>query len=386
MRRIIFVLVLISLCLFAFAQQDIVIYQLEVVQLSDEVIDKFGLKQLHIDKPDLSAFEFRIIYDPSVMELLVKIPFVTTTFEVGTKQEKEKISSRPWVSTLIGKTSTIYVGTDLLSLKTGTITGTGIKIQLTPLNIADGKVATKIIISDPYNPTTFDNELWITQDFSPICLMSIKSQNSMKYFAVYARASFLNQLPKENVFMIGSMDELANLFDYSPINKTTEIYGFVLTDFSQVSGHVGASIWVTDSLVLQSKIIVVPFNLMIGVEGSVGEEGLRAGIRFIYDGNFYLAFGVSDYSQISDVLTLFAEFYPFKLFINELKFVTPLWKVGAELDFENFNITLGAYNNGEITFWCDGRIRIKQTFFILIGSEYSLNGKIYLRAGFNIRF
>lgn len=386
MRKIVFVFGLVLLCFFVFAQQSIVIYQLEVVQLSDEVINKFGLKQLHIDKPDLSAFDFRIIYDPSVMELLVKIPFVTATFEVGTKQEKEKISSRPWVSTLIGKSAVIYVGTDLLSLKTGVITGTGIKIQLTPLNITDGKVATKIIISDPYNPTTFDNELWITQDFSPICLMSAKSQNSMKYFAVYARASFLNQLPKENVFMIGSMDELANLFDSSSLSKTSEVYGFVLTDFSQVSGHIGTSIWVTDSLVLQSRIIVTPLDLMVGVEGSVGKEGLRAGTRFIYDGNFYLAFGVSDYSQLSEILTLFAEFYPFKLLIDELRFVTPLWKVGAELDFENFNITLGTYNNGEITFWCDGRIRVKQTFFILVGGEYSLNGKIYLRAGFSIKF
>ncbi|MFN3282805.1 MAG: hypothetical protein ACK40Q_01035 [Pseudothermotoga sp.] len=386
MRKMIIFSALVLLCLFSFPRQSIVIYQLEVIQLSDEVVNKLGLKNLYIDKPDLLAFDFRITYDPSMMELLVKIPFITMTFEMGTKQEKDKFSSRPWVSTLVGKPATIYASTDELSLKTGMVKGSGIKIQLTPLNIADEKVATKIVISDPYNPTTFDNELWLTQDFSPICLMTVKTQNSMRYFAVYIRASFLNQLPEENVFMVGSVDELANLFDFSSLKRTSEIYGFLLTNFSMFSGQFSTSIWITESLVLRSEIFLLPLSLMAGIEGSIGEEGLRAGVSFIYDGNFYLALGVSDYSRLSDVLTLFAEFYPFKLLINELKFVTPLWRVGAELEFENFNITLGAYNSGKINFWCDGRIKIKEGFFILIGGEYSLNGEIYLRAGLYIRF
>ena len=385
MRKTILIFLFVLVCFFAFAQQTIVIYQLEIFQLSDELTSKLGLKELHIDKPDLSAFDFRITYDPSVMELLVKIPFITTTFDVGTRQEKEKTSSRPWVSTLLGKSAVLYVGSEELSLRTGTTTGTGIKVQLTPLNITDGKVSTKMVISDPYSPTVFDNELWVGQDFAPICLVTMKTQDSIRYFAIYARASFLSELPKENVFMIGSMDELSNLFEPA-VNKTSEIYALVTTDFMDFGGEIGASIWVLDSLSFQSKLILVPFSFMVGVESSVGKEGLRAGIRFIYDEGFYLALGASDYSRLSDVLTLFAEFYPFKLLIDELKFVTPSWKVGAELDFEGFNITLGAYNNDDISFWCDGQIKVNQMFFILIGAEYSLNGKIYLRVGLSFEF
>lgn len=386
MKRLKLILAALLICSFLFATQVVVIYQLEIVQLSDETINKFDLKELHVDKPDLSAYEFRILYDPSVMELLVKIPFVTATFEVGTKQEKTKMYSRPWVSTLLGKPAVLFAGVSELSLKTGTTTGAGLRIELTPVNITEGKVDTKILISDPYNPTLLDNELWIGSEFSPICLAAVKTPNDMKYFAVYVKSSFLNEPPKENIVFVGGMDEFANLFNFSSVDHESEVYGFIRTDFSQFSGEVGTSIWIIDSLVLQSKVVIVPFSMMAGIENAVGKEGLRAGVRFVYDNGFYIALGISDYSQVSNVLTLFAEFYPFKLSLTDLKFVEPLWKVGAQIDFESFSITLGAYNSSDINIWLDGRVKITNGIFIIIGSEYSLNGKIYLIAGFNIRF
>jgi len=380
-----FIILFLVLCVLAFSQ-PIVIYQLEVVRLSDETITKIGLKQIEISKPDLSAYQFRVTYEPAVMELLLKIPFISATIEVGTKHEKAMTSVRPWVSTILGKSAVIFAGIDELSLRTGVTTGTGLRVELTPLNIADGKIQTKIVISDPYSPTIFDNELRIGTDFSPICLLTLKTLNGFEYFAVYAKASSVGEPPKENIYMIGSMDELVNLFSYSSVERTTELYGFLLTDFSKYNGEVGTSIWMNDSITLQSKVLFMPLNFMAGIEALVSEEGLRAGLRFFYDGEFYIAIGVSDYSELSTVLTLLAEFYPFKLSISQLKFIEPAWKVGANFDFDNFVLTLGAYGDPNIGFWIDGRVKISKGFYILVGCRYSLNEEIYLMAGISITF
>lgn len=386
MARSRLILSLLLFCSFIFAAQTVVIYQLEIVQLSDETIGKFNFKELHLDKPDPSNYEFRILYDPSVMELLVKIPFVTATFEVGTKQEKTKTIFRPWVSTLLGKPAVLFAGTSQLSLKTGTTTGSGLRIELTPESISDEKVSTKVVISDPYNPTLFENELWIGQEFSPVCLATVKTQENMKYFAVYIKAFFANEPPKENIVFVGGMDEFANLFNSSNVNHESEVYGFLLTDFSDFSARAGTCLWFADSLVFQSEVVFIPFSAVVAIENTVGKEGLRAGIKFIYDQDFFIALGVSDYSELSDVLTLFAELYPFKLSVTDFKFAAPVWKAGAVLNFENFSITLGAYNNRDINIWFDGRIKMAHGFFMVIGGEYSLSGKIQLRAGVSVKF
>ncbi|MEJ5229516.1 MAG: hypothetical protein WHT65_05900 [Pseudothermotoga sp.] len=385
MRERLFIVLFLVLSFFAFSQ-PIVIYQLEVVRLSDETITKIGLKEIEISKPDLSAYQFRVTYEPAVMELLLKIPFISTTIEVGTKHEKTMTSVRPWVSTILGKSAVIFAGVDELSLRTGVTTGTGLRVELTPLNIADEKIQTKIAISDPYSPMIFDNELNIGTDFSPICLLTLKTSNGFEYFAVYAKASSIGEPPKENIYMIGSMDNFVNLFNSSSVERTTELYGFLLTDFSNYNGEIGTSIWMSDSITLQSKVLFMPMNFMAGIEALVSEEGLRAGLRFFYDGDFYIAIGVSDYSELSTLLTLFAEFYPFKLSISQLKFVEPSWKVGANFDFDNFVLTLGAYGNADINFWIDGRVKVFNGFYVLAGCRYSLNGEIYLLAGISIKF
>ncbi len=354
--------------------------------MSDETVTKLGLKEIEISKPDPSAFQFRVTYEPAVMELLLKIPFITATIEVGTKHEKTVTSARPWVSTLLGRSAVIFARIDELSLRTGVTTGTGLRIELTPLSIADRKIQTKIVISDPYSPTTFDSELWISPDFSPVSLLTLKTHDGIEYFAIYARASFINELPKENLYKVASVDDFVNLFTHSPAHQDSEFYGFLFTDFAQYSGKVGASIWLNDSVTVLSKVLIMPLNFMTGLEALVSKEGLRAGVRFLYDGDFYVALGVSDYSELSEVLTLFAEFYPFKLSVLDLKFVEPTWKVGAILDFDSLVLTLGAYNDSEINLWMDGKIKVSENFYLLTGCEYSLSGRIYLLVGISIRF
>lgn len=374
-------------CFAVFANETVVIYQLEVIRLNEEIATKINLKDIQVEKLDSNNLGFQVIYDAKTMEILMKAPFITANLELGTKNEKTSISTRPWVSTIVGKPAVLFAATEELSFTTGLRTGVGMRIQLTPVNVHENKILTKIAFSDPYGPTVFDNEMWLSNEcFSPICITTMKTEKETMYFAIYAKASLVSKLPENNIYMVGSVDELADMFVTSSADRISEVNGYVYTDFSQISGAVEASIWANDSLVVQSGLVIIPLSFVFGVEHLVSEDGLRAGAKFLYDSDYYLLLGVSDYSKISENFTLFAEFYPFKISLSQWKFESISWKVGARIDFEDYCIVLGAYKSGQINLWLEGRVRVYRALFLLVGIQYSLDNRIYLRAGISVEF
>ncbi|WP_041446363.1 hypothetical protein [Pseudothermotoga thermarum] len=367
--------------------QSVVIYQFEVVQLSQQVVAKAGLDELKIEVPSSPNASMGIFYSASAMQLLAQFPLVTVKFGLGEKEEKTKLSSRPWVSTVLGQKATVFVGREEIVLQTGVRKGQGIRLEITPISIAKEGVLTKLTLADPYGPTTYDNEQYVDlKDFKPIALISSKSENGFDYFAIYAKATVAEKLPETNVYSVGSLDELAKVFMKDEfVKKENSVYAVVVTDFSSYDGEANILIWVNDA-VIQAKVTFNPLTFVGGVEGLVDKLGLRVGAKFYYDNGMVIGFGVSDHARLSEILTAFAELYPFRIDISELKFVSPSWRAGLSIDYEKFSMSLGTFDEGKLGLWADGAFKVSENFSVLAGVRYIFEGKIVFFAGLRISF
>ncbi len=367
--------------------QSVVIYQFEVVQLSQQLVAKAGLSELKVEAPNPLNPSMGIFYNASVMELLAQFPLVTMKLDLGEKNEKTRLSSRPWISTVLGRKAVVFVGREEIVLQTGVRKGQGIRLEITPISVAEEGVLTKLILADPYGPTLYDNEQYVdSQDFKPIALISSKRENGFDYFAIYARASVAENFPETNAYSVGSLDELAKVFMKDEfVKKENSSYALVITDFVSYDGEAGIFFWIGD-IVVQAKVTFNPLTFIGGAEGLVDKLGLRVGVKFYYSDGILIGFGVSDHARLSEILTAFAELYPFRMDISQLKFVSPSWRTGLSIDYEKLSITLGVFDEGKLGLWGDMAFKVSESFSVLAGVRYIFEGELLFFAGLRISF
>ena len=143
MRKFLVTIFFFLLGIFLFSQEKpmIVIYQMEIVELSEETVLKLGLKEGSFEKETGEEKIFGVIYDPKLMELLLKIPMASLKMDLGKFDKKEKRISKPWIATIPGKEASLLVGKERVSAVVGERSSSGIKISIAPLNIEkDGSV------------------------------------------------------------------------------------------------------------------------------------------------------------------------------------------------------------------------------------------------------
>jgi len=389
-----------------FAQESkpyVVIYQMEIVELSEQISQKFDLKSVNFEKPG-SALSFGVNYEPELLQLLVKIPFVEVEFEAGKSREKNLTSTRPWVSTVMNRTAKILVSHETLSLITGERTGSGLELQITPLKInPDGEsVLTHIEFKGLFGPNSVNTEMWVpTSEFAPIMVVSqdlsdktgilrASSNESVRYFAVYMKSILQANLPTSNIYAVGSLDKMADLlWEDSDIDRESHVQASVDFNEKEIGGSGGVSLWLTDSLHLDIEGAFFPVRFQGSIETRVLNEELRLGLKAFYsaDTGFLIAGGISDHSQISDYLTLSASFYPIVFDVENLQLTQPSWSVDAEVNVENFSFTLGvACQQQTILLSGNATIAIYKSLALLFGGSYDFNGNYKIMIGFRYSF
>lgn len=361
---------------------EIVIYQFEMVQLNEEALTKFNLKELTAEFPKDGSF-FSFSYLPKEMQLNVALPFLQMSFEAGQKVEKSRSSTRPWLSTVLNQKASITIASEELSLTTGVRTGKGLKFELTPTRVLDDSVVTKVSIADPYGPTRFDSELEISRDdFSLIGVVTLKRDDGFQYVAIYARASVASTLPKEPLYSSGNLDEITKLFFEESEKQPSEAYAVLIYD-GTFKGQIDLVLWTGLGIVVSANVEIPSLNFSATLEKLVGSEGLRVGARINHGEETYLLLGFSDISKLTNFLSLFASLYPIKISLQNATFKSPEWSFGAVIGFDEVTITLGLFN--ENTFVLSGAVKFNFTknFFALMGAAYDLSTK---RPSFSIGF
>ncbi|HCO98030.1 MAG: hypothetical protein XD58_0018 [Thermotoga sp. 50_1627] len=384
MRRILLLLSLL-LAVVATATQ-VVIYQFEVVQLSQDMVTKFNLEGLEASFPKDGSF-FSFSYLSNEMELNIGLPLVQMSFEVGEKTTKNRSSTRPWLSTIMNKRAAITISSEELSLLTGVRTGKSLRFELTPVRLLDKTVLTKVSISDPYSPTRFENELEInTDEFSLIGFVTIKKDEGFQHVALYVKASVASTLPQESVYSSGSLDEMAKVFFEEVESEPSEVCGVLIYD-GDFQGRVNLVLWTDAGIVLNASVSIPSMNFVAGLEKLVGSEGLRAGARISYGQEVCLALGFSDVSQLTNLLSLFASLYPIKISLQDASFKSPEWSFGAVLSFDEITIKLGIFSESAMAFSGDVRFNFTKNFFVLLGMAYDFStNKPSFRVGFGVNF
>ncbi len=384
MRRIVLI-IFFFLVVVATATQ-VVIYQFELVQLNQEFVTKFNLKEFEAKFPRDGSF-FSFSYLPKEMELNIALPLIQMSFEVGERTTKSRSSTRPWLSTIVNRKAAITIASEELSLLTGVRTGKGLKFELTPMRILDRAVMTKVSISDPYGPTRFENELEISRDdFSLIGLVTLKKDDGFQHVALYAKASVASALPQENVYSSGSLDEMAKIFLEEVEREPNEVYGVLIYD-GNFQGRVDLVLWTDAGIVLNASVSVPSMNFSVGLEKLVGAEGLRAGAKISYGQELCLALGFSDVSKLTDFLSLFASLYPIKISLQDATFKYLEWSFGMVLGFDEVTITLGIFNESAMVISGDAKFNFTKNFFALVGMAYNFStNKPCFRVGFGVNF
>lgn len=365
---------------------EIVIYQFEMVQLNEEALTKFNLKELTAEFPKDGSF-FSFSYLPKEMQLNVALPFLQMSFEAGQKVEKSRSSTRPWLSTVLNQKASITIASEELSLTTGVRTGKGLKFELTPTRVLDDSVVTRVSIADPYGPTRFDSELEISRDdFSLIGVVTLKRDDGFQYVAIYARASVASTLPKEPLYSSGNLDEITKLFFEESEKQPSEVYAVLIYD-GTFKGQIDLVLWTGLGIVVSANVEIPSLNFSATLEKLVGSEGLRVGARINHGEETYLLLGFSDVSKLTNFLSLFASLYPIKISLQNATFKSPEWSFGVVIGFDEVTITLGLFN--ENTFVLSGAVKFNFTknFFALVGAAYDLSTKRpSFRIGFGLNF
>ncbi|WP_448535481.1 hypothetical protein [Pseudothermotoga sp.] len=365
---------------------QVVIYQFELVQLNQEFVTKFNLKEFEAKFPKDGSF-FSFSYLPKEMELNIALPLVQMSFEVGERTTKSRSSTRPWLSTIVNEKAAITIASEELSLLTGVRTGKGLKFELTPTRILDRAVATKISISDPYGSTRFENELEISRDdFSLIGLVTLKRDDGFQHVALYAKASVASALPQENVYSSGSLDEMAKIFLEKVEREPSEVYGVLIYD-GNFQGRVDLVLWTDAGIVLNASVAIPSMNFSAGLEKLVGGEGLRVGAKISYGQELCLALGFSDVSKLTNFLSLFASLYPIKISLQDATFKSPEWSFGMVLSFDEVTIRLGIFSESAMVFSSDVKFNFTKNFFASVGMAYDFaSNKPCFRVGFGVNF
>ncbi|WP_448524005.1 hypothetical protein [Pseudothermotoga sp.] len=384
MRRIVLI-IFFFLVVVATATQ-VVIYQFELVQLNQELVTKFNLKEFEAKFPKDGRF-FSFSYLPKEMELNIALPLIQMSFEVGERTTKSRSSTRPWLSTIVNRKAAIAIASEELSLLTGVRTGKGLKLELTPMRILDETVLTKISISDPYGPTRFENELEISMDdFSLIGLVTLKKDDGFQHVALYAKASVASALPQENVYSSASLDQMAKIFLEEVEREPGEVYGVLIYD-GNFQGRVDLVLWTDAGIVLNASVSIPSMNFSAGLEKLVGGEGLRVGAKISYGQEFCLALGFSDVSKLTNFLSLFASLYPIKISLQDATFKSLEWSFGMVLSFDEVTIRLGIFNDSAMVISGDVKFNFTKNFFASVGMAYNFStNRPCFRVGFGVNF
>lgn len=87
-----FLVILVSfLVILSFAKEKplIIIYQMKIVELSEETVLKLGLEEGNFEKDTEDKRIFNVIYDPMLMELLFKMSQMVLKIDLGKSNIKE---------------------------------------------------------------------------------------------------------------------------------------------------------------------------------------------------------------------------------------------------------------------------------------------------------
>lgn len=383
MRTLLFLSLLFAVVITA---TQVVIYQFELVQLNQEFVTKFNLKEFEAKFPKDGSF-FSFSYLPKQMELNIALPLIQMSFEVGERTSKSRSSTRPWLSTIVNRKAAITIASEEFSLLTGVRTGKGLKFELTPVRILDRVVVTKVSISDPYGPTRFENELEISRDdFSLIGLVTLKKDDGFQHVALYAKVSVASALPQENLYSSASLDEMAKIFLEEIEREPSEVYGVLIYD-GNFQGRVDLVLWTDAGIVLSASVSIPSMNFSVGLEKLVGGEGLRVGAKISYGQEVCLALGFSDVSKLTNFLSLFASLYPIKISLQNATFKSPEWSFGMVLSFDEVTIRLGIFSESAMVISGDVKFNFTKNFFVLVGMAYNFStNRPCFKVGFGVNF
>ena len=405
MRKFLVTLVLL-LGILSLAQEKpmIVIYQMEIVELSEETVLKLGLKEGNFEKDTVEEKIFGVVYDPKLMELLLKMPLTTLKIDLGKSNKKEKKVSKPWIATVPGKEASLLVGKERLSTTAGIRSSSGIKISVMPLNIEkDGSILTKVSLTDLSGSSLLKTQVQVPlNEFVPVSIVSVKNKQNIlgwtggvekerKYFAFFIKASLVKELPKENIYSIGTIDELIKEFwKEGKVFRDNHLTIVVGLDMSKISTSFEFFWWLTDDWRMEiTGSLNSEASFKFGMESRLLGEDLRMGGFLLYgkDNEFLVALGFSDQTRVLPNVTLHAGWYPLVFDPIKWEIKNNIWRVGAQILDENIALSLNLYLSGEeMLLSTEVGVRIYKSLFLVAGLEHNLKDRYRITLGIRWQF
>ncbi|MCD6545257.1 MAG: hypothetical protein J7K69_01200 [Thermotogae bacterium] len=400
MRRIIsiFLIILSSLFSLIFASNDdkplSVIYQVEIVELNEELLSSVGL--LDSNFSNVSDKGFGIYYINSSKELLLKLPYSQVILSSEKSSRKESRSSRFWLVTNFNQAAHLTAEQELIDVKSGQTVTTGIDISVKPLKIDEGAVLTDFKVLSLPNSNLLNTTVWIeTNKFLPLAIITFKSgydnmaswylesKSKMRYFAVYAKCSLVKELPKEDVYLIGSVDGFSKMFWQIPEYPKENYLKIYLG--SKNTGYVPCfevSFWPKNELRLDLQIQLTKFPDLLGeIELRPFKDDFRLCGRAMYvqsTKTMSLVFGMSDHVYYR-LFTLSAGYYPVVLNLKNLSFEKAMWWFKVNTDVDGSKLAIGLDSKEElIDLIGEANLKVSENFYLLGKLDYSINTKQFL--------
>ncbi|MDI3472511.1 MAG: hypothetical protein PWQ20_1027 [Thermotogaceae bacterium] len=398
MRRVILfflTILFLNVCMFSAEEKTIsVLYQIEIVELSDEKLSSLGLlDSAFSNSPDNN---FGVYYLNESQSLLLDLSYSQIILDSEKNSTRESKSSRFWLVTNFNEPAHLSTEQENIDLESGESYTTGIDISVKPIKISDGLVLTELNVLSLPNYTLLNNTVWLnTSEFLPLAIVTfrsgyknssswyLESKTKTRYFALYAKCSLIEELPKEDIYLIGSVDGFSKMFwqipEYPKENYLKVYLGSNSTGFVP---SLDISFWPKDNLKLKALLQLAVFPDILGeVEIRPFKDDFRFSSRVLYvqsTKTTSLLLGFTDHVYFR-FFTLSAGYYPISLNLKSLSFEKAMWWFSANTVIDGSKLEIGCESkNNYIDLFTEANLKISNNFYMLGRVDYNINNLRFL--------
>lgn len=393
-----------NVCMFSFEEKTIsVLYQIEIVELNDEKISSLGLlSSISSNSPDSN---FEVYYLNESQSLLLDLSYSQIIMDVEKNSNKESRVSRFWLVTNLNEPAHLATEQENIDLESGQSHTTGIDISVKPVKISDRSVLTELNILSLPNQVLLNNTVWLnTTEFLPLAVVTFKSgyennaswylesKAKVLYFALYAKCSLIEELPKEDIYLISNVDGFSKMFwqipEYPKENYLKVYLGSTSTGFVP---SLDVSFWPKDNLKLRTLMQLTTFPDILGeVEIRPFKDDFRLSSRILYTQSTKttnLLFGFTDHVYFRFFI-LSAGYYPVSLNLKNLSFEKAMWWFDLNTTIDGSKLAIGCESkNSYINLFTEADLKVSNKFYILGRVDYNINNlKFLLAMGIRIDF
>jgi len=274
----VFVFLFFSLSLL-FGESPVFLYQFALAQVKEVKGVDLKFKELGLEKGEEGA----IVFEDK--NFLLKLFRFELSFDLPRIQENYEVLGKPWIVVTMGNKATLKMEKEEFLGRAGwTVTG-GFALEVTPVQVDEKRgVLTEIDVGVP--PSSLKTKLWLREDaFTPLFSCELKTKESRKKLAVFAKVVVLKELPKEKVVVMG---DLRGFEEFAPsVEAEKEKSSIAVSSLPDLE----LNVWLTGKL----RISVSSDWAFLGAK--ISKEGLMVGAILVYDGE--IGVGLFDKSDLS---------------------------------------------------------------------------------------